>query len=69
MYSIPDEMIQAAKIDGAGEWKTYWKVVLPMARPGLAALGIFTFINAWNSFLWPIIALQSSKLYTASCGA
>lgn len=68
MYSIPDELIEAAKIDGASEWKTYWKVVLPLAKPGLAALGIFTFMNVWNSFLWPIIVLDSSHLYTLPVG-
>src|SRR5699024_438912 len=68
MFSIPDEMLQAAKVDGAGEWRTFWKIVLPLAKPGLAALGIFTFINTWNSFLWPIIALQSSEMYTLPVG-
>ncbi|WP_042142520.1 carbohydrate ABC transporter permease [Paucisalibacillus sp. EB02] len=68
MLSIPDELIEAAKIDGASEWKTYWKIVLPLARPGLAALGIFTFMNVWNSFLWPIIVLNSAKLYTLPVG-
>jgi len=68
MYSIPDELIEAAKIDGASEWKTYWKVVLPLAKPGLAALGIFTFMNVWNSFLWPIIVLNSAELHTLPVG-
>lgn len=68
MLSIPDELIEAGKIDGASEWKTYWKIVLPLARPGLAALGIFTFMNVWNSFLWPIIVLNSAKLYTLPVG-
>jgi multiple sugar transport system permease protein len=68
MFSVPDELIDAAKIDGASEWKTYWKIVLPLARPGLAALGIFTFMNVWNSFLWPIIALNNADLYTLPVG-
>lgn len=68
MFSIPDELLEAAKIDGASEWKTYWSIVLPLARPGLAALGIFTFMNVWNSFLWPIIVLNSAKLYTLPVG-
>ncbi|WP_156319845.1 carbohydrate ABC transporter permease [Bacillus sp. FJAT-18017] len=68
MYSIPDELLDAAKIDGAGEWKTFWKIVLPLARPGLAALGIFTFMNVWNSFLWPIIVLNDANLYTLPVG-
>ncbi|MCZ8537365.1 carbohydrate ABC transporter permease [Paenisporosarcina quisquiliarum] len=68
MYSIPDELLEAAKMDGASEWRTFWTVVLPLAKPGLAALGIFTFMNVWNSFLWPIIVLNSSKLYTLPVG-
>ncbi|GAA0336824.1 carbohydrate ABC transporter permease [Bacillus carboniphilus] len=68
MYSIPDELLDAAKIDGAGEWKTFWKIVLPLSKPGMAALGIFTFMNVWNSFLWPIIVLNDSDLYTLPVG-
>jgi len=68
MHSIPDELLDAAKIDGASEWKTYWKIVIPLAKPGLAALGIFTFMNVWNSFLWPIIVLNDANLYTLPVG-
>jgi multiple sugar transport system permease protein len=68
MYSIPDELLDAAKIDGASEWTTYWKIVLPLAKPGLAALGIFTFMSVWNSFLWPIIVLNDANLYTLPVG-
>ncbi|MFT4416248.1 carbohydrate ABC transporter permease [Fredinandcohnia humi] len=68
MHSIPDELLDAAKIDGASEWKTFWKIVLPLAKPGLAALGIFTFMNVWNSFLWPIIVLNDASLYTLPVG-
>ncbi|MDI2587185.1 carbohydrate ABC transporter permease [Psychrobacillus sp. NEAU-3TGS] len=68
MYSIPDELLEAARMDGASEWRTFWTVVLPLAKPGLAALGIFTFMNVWNSFLWPIIVLNSAELYTLPVG-
>ncbi|CAM5223573.1 Multiple sugar transport system permease protein OS=Ureibacillus acetophenoni OX=614649 GN=SAMN05877842_10330 PE=3 SV=1 [Ureibacillus acetophenoni] len=68
MYSIPDELLEAARMDGASEWKTYWTVVLPLAKPGLAALGIFTFMSVWNSFLWPIIVLNNEALYTLPVG-
>jgi len=68
MYSIPDELLEAAKMDGASEWRTFWTIVLPLAKPGLAALGIFTFMNVWNSFLWPIIVLNSAELYTLPVG-
>ncbi|MFS0688642.1 carbohydrate ABC transporter permease [Sporosarcina sp. 179-K 8C2 HS] len=68
MYSIPDELLEAARMDGASEWRTFWTVVLPLARPGLAALGIFTFMSVWNSFLWPIIVLNTAELYTLPVG-
>jgi multiple sugar transport system permease protein len=68
MLSIPSDLIEAARIDGAGEWKTFWKVVVPLAKPALATLGIFTFMNVWNSFLWPIIVLNDANLYTLPVG-
>lgn len=68
MYSIPNELLEAARMDGASEWRTFWTIVLPLAKPGLAALGIFTFMNVWNSFLWPIIVLNSAELYTLPVG-
>lgn len=68
MLSIPSELLEAAKIDGASEWKTFMKVVVPLAKPAMATLGIFTFMNVWNSFLWPIIVLNSADLYTLPVG-
>lgn len=68
LLSIPTELIEAAKIDGASEWKTFWTVVIPLAKPALATLGIFTFMNVWNSFLWPIIVLEDADLYTLPVG-
>jgi multiple sugar transport system permease protein len=68
LYSVPDEIIEAAKIDGASEWKTFWLIIIPLARPAMAVLGIFTFIQAWNSFLWPIIVLSDVNLLTLPAG-
>ncbi|PWK15631.1 carbohydrate ABC transporter permease [Tumebacillus permanentifrigoris] len=68
MLSIPSDLLDAAKIDGASEWKTFWTVVVPLAKPALATLGIFTFMNVWNSFLWPIIVLNDADLYTLPVG-
>lgn len=68
MLSIPSDLLEAAKIDGASEWKTFWMVVVPLAKPALATLGIFTFMNVWNSFLWPIIVLNNADLYTLPVG-
>ena len=55
--SIPDELVESARIDGAGFFRTWWSVAVPMLRGGLAFLGIFTFIAAWNDYVWPLIVL------------
>lgn len=62
--SIPDSILDAARIDGAGEWRIYWSLVLPMCRPILVTLAIFTFLGTWNDFLWPLIVLSDGDLYT-----
>jgi cellobiose transport system permease protein len=54
---IPDELIEAARIDGASMWGTFWYVALPAARPAMAVLGLFTFMAAWTDFLWPLLVL------------
>jgi len=61
MQSIPDELIDAARIDGAGELRIYWQIVLPLVRPALAALAIFRFMWSWNDFLWPVIVIHSTE--------
>lgn len=55
--TLPDELAEAARIDGASEFKTFWKIYMPLTKPALAALSIFTFQAGWNSFLWPMIVL------------
>ena len=64
MLSIPQELLEAARIDGAGEWRIYWSVVMPLARPILATLAIFTFMTTWNDFMWPLIVLSDARKYT-----
>jgi len=64
MLSIPQELLEAARIDGAGEWRIYWSVVMPLARPILATLAIFTFMTTWNDFMWPLIVLSDQSHYT-----
>jgi len=64
MVSIPDDLIAAARIDGASEWQIYTRVILPVARPVLATLAIFTFMSAWNDFMWPLVILTSDRKYT-----
>lgn len=61
--AIPDELIAAAKIDGCSEFRTYWSVGLPLLRPALAFLGIYTFLNSWNDYMWPLIVLSDPGKY------
>lgn len=62
--SIPDELIEAARIDGAGEWRIFFRIVLPMLKPVLVTLAIFTFMGSWNDFMWPLIVLTDQTNYT-----
>jgi cellobiose transport system permease protein len=59
--SVPDELIEAARVDGCSTWRIYWNVVLPALRPAAAVLAIFTFMQNWNDFLWPLVALQDPE--------
>jgi multiple sugar transport system permease protein len=68
MSTIPTEMLEAARLDGAGEFRTFWQIVLPMSKPILAVQVVLTFIAGWNSFLWPLILSSDQKLYTLSVG-
>jgi len=64
MLGIPDDLIEAARVDGAREFTIFWKIVLPLSAPALAALGIVTFLPAWNALLWPLVVLTSQDNYT-----
>jgi multiple sugar transport system permease protein len=64
MLGLPDELIEAARIDGAGEWRIFSRVILPLCGPALATLGILTFLSSWNNFLWPLVVAQSEDRYT-----
>ncbi|MCX2721505.1 carbohydrate ABC transporter permease [Roseibium salinum] len=68
MLTIPDELIDAARMDKASEWQIYWRIVLPLAAPALAVLAIFSVVWRWNDFLWPLIVLSRSSLYTLQVG-
>ncbi|KAA3643413.1 MAG: carbohydrate ABC transporter permease [Chloroflexi bacterium] len=68
MLTIPDELIEAARIEGASEWRIYAQIILPLARPALAVLTIFSVMWRWNDFLWPLIVLSRSELFTLQIG-
>lgn len=68
MTTIPTDLIEAARLDGAGEFYIFFKLIIPIAKPIFAVQGILTFIGAWNSFLWPLIIANDESLYTLSVG-
>jgi multiple sugar transport system permease protein len=65
---IPLEMEEAARVDGAGPWRTFFSIMLPLARPSMVALGIFTFVQTWNDYLWPLVSATRSEMFTITTG-
>jgi alpha-1,4-digalacturonate transport system permease protein len=68
MLTIPDDLVEAARIDGASEWRIYAQIIMPLARPALAVLTIFSVMWRWNDFLWPMIVLSRSEMFTLQVG-
>ncbi|EMG28414.1 putative sugar ABC transporter permease [Listeria fleischmannii 1991] len=68
MSTISDDLLEAARLDGASEFYIFWRIIIPISRPVLAVQGILTFIAGWNSFLWPLIIANDEKYYTLSVG-
>jgi multiple sugar transport system permease protein len=66
--NIPDPLIEAARIDGASWWKVYSRICLPLCRPAIAAVSIFTFVSTWNNLLWPLLVLSNTKQMTIPVG-
>lgn len=64
ILSIPDDLLESARVDGAGEWRVYWQIVLPLCGPALATVGILTFLGSWNNFLWPLVVATTEDKYT-----
>ena len=68
MLTIPDEMLEAARMDRASEWQIYWRIMLPLTAPALAVLAIFSVMWRWNDFLWPLVVLSRQELFTLQVG-
>jgi len=66
--TIPRDLEDAARLDGAGEWTVFWRVVLPLSKPALATLAVFAFVDQWKSFLWPLIATRSTDMQVVEVG-
>lgn len=68
MSTLPTSLIHAARIDACSEFGIFWKVILPMAKPGIAVLAIFTFVASWNEFFWPFLITNSNEMRTIQVG-
>ncbi len=68
ILSVPDELLDAARIDGASEMSIFWRVVVPLVRPGLGVVAILSFAATWNDYLWPLIVLSKNEMYLLSIG-
>ena len=68
MSGVPDELLDAGRIDGVSEFGLYWRIALPQVKPAVAALCIFTFLGNWNAFLWPLIVIQTPNMRTLPVG-
>ena len=66
--SLPVELEEAGRIDGANRWQVYWHLILPLARPALATLAIFTLLSSWNDLVWPLIAINNDQAFTIQLG-
>ena len=66
--TVPDDFLEAARIDGLNEFQIWWKVAMPLVAPALSALAIFTFLGNWTAFFWPLIVTTSRELYTLPVG-
>lgn len=68
MLSLPDELLDAARVDGASEFEIFWRIVLPLCTPVIGALTILAFVYQWNSFLWPLVVARSDSMWTVPVG-
>lgn len=68
MATIPNEILDAARMDGVSEWGMYWRIIIPLSGAGLAALGIFTFSNTWNNFMWQLLMANDLRMFTLPVG-
>jgi multiple sugar transport system permease protein len=67
-FGVPNDLIDAARLDGFGEFRIFWKIALPLVKPAVAALCIFTFLGNWNAYIWPLIVVRSDDMRTLPVG-
>lgn len=65
---VPDELEEAARVDGASQWRLFFSIMIPMARPSMIALATFTFVQSWNDYLWPLVSATKPEMFTVTTG-
>ncbi|HLE52982.1 MAG: hypothetical protein A2Z16_08690 [Chloroflexi bacterium RBG_16_54_18] len=68
METIPSELLDSAKVDGAGAFRRFWQIVVPLSRPALGTLAVFRFLFVWNDYLWPLVVIRKEEMYTLTIG-
>lgn len=68
METIPSEILDAARVDGAGAFRRFWQIVVPLSRPAIGTLAVFRFLFVWNDYLWPLVIIREEKMYTLTLG-
>ncbi|MEA2531710.1 MAG: arabinooligosaccharide transport system permease protein, partial [Thermomicrobiales bacterium] len=68
LLGVPNELLEAARIDGAGEWAIFTRLIVPLAQPVIAVMGILFFTSSWNDYLWPLIIITTDEKFTISLG-
>lgn len=68
METIPNEILDSAKVDGAGAFRRFWQIVIPLSRPALGTLIVFRFLFVWNEYLWPLVVIRKEEMYTLTIG-
>jgi multiple sugar transport system permease protein len=68
MQSIPSSLIDSARIDACGEFGIFFKIIIPLSLPGLAVMGVFSFVNSWNAFIWPLLVASRQDMFTIQVG-
>lgn len=68
MQTLPDECLQSARIDGAGEWTVFWRIVMPLSKPAVATTAILTFVNTWNDYMWQLVIVKDTIMATLPVG-
>jgi len=68
METIPNEILDSAKVDGAGAFRRFWQIVIPLSRPALGTLVVFRFLFVWNEYLWPLVVIRKEEMYTLTIG-